>query len=86
MGRLVMPWIYYILTFCFAIPTGFFLFSRGAIFSRASGQILQGVFSLICFSFIISAFWNYGWKIGIIEIFIIFGGANVGLSICAKKH
>ena len=76
-----MPWIYFTLTFLFAILAGFAAFSRGGVFRRASGQILQGVLSLVCFAFIGWAFWRYGWKIGLVEVPVIFIGAAVGQSI-----
>jgi hypothetical protein len=76
-----MPWPYLILTFIFAVPTGFALFSQGAFFHSAAGQVIQGILSMICFGFIGWAFWQYGWKIGLLEVFVIFVGSNVGLSI-----
>jgi hypothetical protein len=76
-----MPFLYFALTFCFAIPAGFLAFSRGAIFRRTSGQILVGLFTVPCFGFIGWAFWHFGWKAGIAEVIIIFSGANVGQTI-----
>ena len=79
-----MPWIYLILTFLFAIFTGFALFSRGAIFQTASGQLIQSGLSLICFGFIGWAFWNYGWKVGLLEIAILFTALVLGSSFARR--
>ena len=76
-----MPWLYLILTFLVSIIAGFALFSRGAVYRTALGQIIQGILSLICFGFIVWAFWHYGWKTGLAETFVIFIGATVGQSI-----
>ena len=77
----LMSWLYFILTLPVAIITGFAIFSQGALYRRAAGQILQGVLSIICFGFVGWAFWHYGWKAGIAELFLIFIGANIGQSI-----
>lgn len=81
-----MPWTFLILTFIFAVPTGFALFSEGAFFRSSLGQIIQGILSIICFGLIGWAFWQYGWKIGLLEIVVIFTGSNVGLSIFKSMH
>jgi ABC-type uncharacterized transport system permease subunit len=73
-----VPWLYFLLTLPVAIITGFAAFSRGAVFQRAAGQIIQGVLSIICFGFIVWAFWHYGWKAGLAELFVVFIGANIG--------
>lgn len=78
------PWLYLVLTFIFAAITGFALFSKGVFFMSTTGQVIQGLFSIICMMFIVVAFWIYGWKIGLLELFIIFFGINVGLSMLKK--
>lgn len=79
-----MPWTYFILTFLFAVVSGFALFSRGSFFRSITGQVVQGILSITCFAFIGWAFWDYGWKVGVIEIFVIFTGSNVGLSLLRR--
>jgi hypothetical protein len=76
-----MPWIFFIVCLLISIPTGFALFSRGAIFFSATGRILQSVLSLICFGLMILAFFRYGWKIGLGVIFLMLVGNNIGLSL-----
>ena len=76
-----MPWTYFALTFIAAIVAGFTLLGRGAVFRTAAGQVIQGLVSLVCFGFIAWAFWHYGWRVGLAELFVIFIGANVGQSI-----
>jgi hypothetical protein len=51
--------------------TGFALVSQGVIFHSIGGQIPQGVLSLVCFALVVVAFWKFGWKMGLLEIFLI---------------
>jgi len=76
-----MPWLYFTLTFLFATFAGIVVFGEGAVFLRTSGQVFQGVLSLSCFAFIVWALWHYGWRVGLLEVLVIFGGAAVGESI-----
>ena len=76
-----MPWGLFLFTLLLAIVTMFWTFSMGAFFTSAVGQVLGGVLSLICFALICYAFWQYGWKVGLAQIAIVFGGSNIGLSI-----
>ena len=76
-----MPWLYITLSFALGVVTGFATFSRGRVFRTATGLIIQGLLSIACFALMIIAFWKFGWKVGAIEVILIFVGANVGLSI-----
>jgi len=76
-----VPWLYFTLTFVVAVVTGFAVCSRGAVFRRPIGQIIQSILSLLCFGFIGWAFWRLGWKIGLAEVAVIFIGASFGRSM-----
>ena len=79
-----MAWLFICATFVISVIAGFVNFSQGSLFNRPSGKILQGILSIGCFGFVGWAFWEYGWKIGILELVVVFVGANVGLSILNK--
>ena len=59
-----------------------FAFSDGAFFCGLGGQIVHGVLSIACFTLVGVAFWRFGWKIGMIDLVLIFIAGNVGLSFC----
>jgi hypothetical protein len=46
------------------------------------GQILHGSLSIVCFGLVGVALWRFGWKIGVIDLILIFIAGNVGLSFC----
>lgn len=76
-----MPWGPFLITFPIAVVNGFGAFSQGSFWRGTFGQIITGTMSIICFGLIIYSFWQLGWKSGIVEILVVFGGANIGLSI-----
>jgi ABC-type bacteriocin/lantibiotic exporter with double-glycine peptidase domain len=51
------------------------------IWAFLTGSIVLGVLSLAFFVLVVVAFWKFGWKIGLIEIFLILVATNIGLSI-----
>jgi hypothetical protein len=59
--------------------TGFADFSEGAFFRGPGGQIMQGVLSIVCFTLVGAAFWRFGWKIGLLDLFFVIIAANVRL-------
>ena len=72
-----MAWLFLSFSFLLGTITGFFVFGYAGLF----GQIAQGLLSIACFVTIIAAFWLYGWKIGLVDLFVVFGGSNLGLSL-----
>jgi hypothetical protein len=76
-----MPWLFLSLSFFLGAVTGFAVFSHGAFYRSVAGQVVQGVLSIACFALVVLAFWRHGWKIGVVEILVIFGAANAGLSV-----
>jgi hypothetical protein len=61
--------------------TGFADSSQGAFFRGPEGQIRQGVLSIACFTLVGAAFWRFGWKMGLLNLFFAIIAANVRL-IC----
>jgi hypothetical protein len=59
--------------------TGFADFSQGAFFRGLGGQIMQGALSIGCFTLSAAAFWRFGWKIGLLNLFFAIIAANVRL-------
>jgi len=60
---------------------GFTDFSEGAFFWGLGGEILQGVLSIACFTLVGAAFWRFGWKIGLLDLFLVIIAANAGLTL-----
>jgi hypothetical protein len=58
---------------------GFTDFSQGAFFSGLGGEIVQGVLSIACFTLVGAAFWRFGWKIGLLDLLLVFITSNVGV-------
>ena len=75
------PWIFLIICLCVGIPSGFTLFSRGSVFSTATGQVIQGLLSILCFLMIGIGFYRYGWRVGSGAILAVFVGTNIGVTI-----
>jgi hypothetical protein len=62
--------------------TGVMVSNEGGFFWGLAGQILHGSLSIVCFGLVGVAFWRFGWKIGMIDLILIFIAGNVGLSFC----
>jgi hypothetical protein len=62
--------------------TGVMVSNEGGFFWGLAGQILHGLLSIVCFGLVGVAFWCFGWKIGMIDLILIFIAGNVGLSFC----
>jgi hypothetical protein len=67
-------------TFLLGVVTGIVVFSADFSWS-AVGQIIQGLLSIGCFALVAVAFWRFGWKVGLLDLFLVFVAGNVGLSI-----
>lgn len=67
-------------TFVLGVVTGVVVFSADFSWGPV-GQIIQGLFSIGCFALVAAAFWRFGWKIGLLDLFLVFVAGNVGLSI-----
>jgi hypothetical protein len=66
-------------TFVLGVITGFL--SSSANFSwRPVGQIIHGLLSIGCFVLVGAAFWRFGWKIGVLDLFLVFVAGSVDLS------
>jgi hypothetical protein len=60
--------------------TGFVFFNEGDLFHGVAGQVLHGLLSIICFALVGVAFWRFGWKVGVIDLALLFIASNVGLT------
>jgi hypothetical protein len=67
-------------TFVLGVITGFKAFSADFSWGLV-GQIIQGLLSIGCFALVGAAFWRFGWKIGMLDLLLVFVAGNVGLSI-----
>ena len=61
--------------------TGFLEFSKGRLFKTLGGQIVHGMVSIACFVLEGVAFWRFGWKIGLLDFFLVIVGSNIGLAL-----
>ena len=61
--------------------TGFIELSKGAFFKTLGGQIVQGMLSIVCFIFVGVVFWRFGWKIGLLDLLLVFIASHVGLTL-----
>jgi hypothetical protein len=61
--------------------TGFVDFSEGAFFRGLGRQIVHGMLSIACLTLVGAAFWRFGWKIGLLDLFLVFIALNVGLAL-----
>lgn len=61
---------------------GVMVSNERAFFCGLAGQILHGSLSIVCFGLVGVAFWRFGWKIGVIDLVLIFIAGNVALSFC----
>ena len=61
--------------------TRFVDLNKGGFFRTLGGQIVHGALSIACLVFVGVAFWLFGWKIGLLDFFLVIIAANVGLSV-----
>ncbi|PYK56460.1 MAG: hypothetical protein DME48_01175 [Verrucomicrobia bacterium] len=52
-----------------------------AVFWRLAGQIVHGALSIACFTLVGAAFWRFGWKIGLLDLLLVFIASHVGLRL-----
>ncbi|HYK23820.1 MAG TPA: hypothetical protein VEU75_04065 [Candidatus Acidoferrum sp.] len=53
----------------------------GGFFKTPGGQIVHGVLSIGCLVLVGVAFWIFGWKIGLVDLFLVIIAANAGLTL-----
>jgi len=64
-----------------ALVAGFTTSSRGSLFNRATGQILNGVLVWIMLGLIVGVFVFHGWKASVLSLLAAFIVAAVGQSL-----
>jgi uncharacterized membrane protein SpoIIM required for sporulation len=67
-------------TLIIGLITGFVFFNEGDLFHGVAGQVLHGLVSIVCFALVGVAFWRFGWKVGVIDLALIFIASNVGIT------
>ena len=55
--------------------------NKGGFFRTLGGQIVHGTLSIACLLLVAAAFWLFGWKIGLLDVFLVTIAANVGLTL-----
>ena len=60
--------------------TGFVFFNEGELFHGVAGQVLNGLLNIICFALVGVAFWRFGWKVGVIDLALLFITSNIALT------
>jgi len=56
--------------------TGFADLSKLGFFRTLGGQIVHGALSTACLILVGVAFWRFGWKIGLLDFFLVIIAAN----------
>lgn len=69
------------ITVILGMITRFADFNEGGFFRTLGGQIVHGAISFACLVLVGVAFWLFGWKIGLLDFFLVIIAANVGLSL-----
>ncbi len=67
-------------TFVLGVITGLVAFSPDFSWGLV-GQIIQGLLSIGCFALVIVVFWHFGWKLGLLDLLLVFVAGNIGFSI-----
>ena len=67
-------------TLIIGLITGFVFFNEGELFHGVAGQVLHGLLSIVCFALVGVAFWRFGWKVGVIDLALLFIASNVGIT------
>lgn len=63
--------------------TGFVFFSDGSeLFCKVPGQVAHGLLSIACFALVGVTFWRFGWKLGVVDLVLVFIASNAALSFC----
>ena len=62
--------------------TGFMSVSDGELFCGFAGQVAHGLLSIMCFALVGVAFWRFGWRVGLIDLALVFIVLNVSLGFC----
>ena len=68
-------------TVVLAMITRFADLDKGGFFRTLGGQIMHGALSIACLVLVGVAFWLFGWKIGLLDFFLVIIAANVGLTL-----
>jgi hypothetical protein len=56
--------------------TGLADLNKREFFRTLGGQIVHGALSMACLVLVGVAFWRFGWKIGLLDLFLVIIAAN----------
>jgi hypothetical protein len=59
--------------------TGLVFSTEGEFFCGFLGQTVHVLLSLVCFALVGVAFWHFGWKVGVIDLGLLFTASTTGL-------
>jgi hypothetical protein len=61
--------------------TGFVVSNEGVFFRGPGGQILHGLLTVVCFALVGVTFSCSGWKVGVIDLVLLFVAVNIALRL-----
>jgi UDP-N-acetylmuramyl pentapeptide phosphotransferase/UDP-N-acetylglucosamine-1-phosphate transferase len=68
-------------TIMFGAIEGFAYFNEELPFLGLGGQIVHGALTIACLILVGVAFWRFGWKIGLLDLLLVFIASQVGLML-----
>jgi len=68
-------------TIIFGAIEGFAYFNDDECFSGLGHQIVHALLSIVCFTLVGAAFWRFSWKIGLLDVLLVFIASHVGLTL-----
>jgi len=61
--------------------TGFADLNEGALIRALGGQIVERMLSIGCLILVGTGFWRFGWKVGLLGLFLVIVASNAGLTL-----
>ena len=61
---------------------GFVSLSNAEWFCGVARQVAHGLLSIVCFALVGVTFLRFGWKIGVVDLALVFIVSNASLSFC----
>lgn len=62
--------------------TGFLFFSDDEFFFRVAEQVAHGSLSIAWCALVGVAFWRFDWRVGVIDLALVFIASNASLTLC----
>jgi cellobiose-specific phosphotransferase system component IIC len=61
--------------------TGFVVSNESVFCGGLAGQILHGLLTVVCFALVGFTFLRFGWKVGVIDLVLLFSAVNMALRL-----